>query len=54
MQGDPGKRVLKQEEFGEIRRYGPYFITDKDNIRYFAKLALAVAFRASEEEGQRT
>lgn len=54
MKGDPGKRFLKQDEFGEIFRYGPYLITDKEQVRYFAKLALAVALRASEEENEST
>lgn len=53
MQGDSGKRFVRQDEFVEIHRYGPYLITEKEDVRYFAKLALAVALRASEEEDER-
>ncbi|KAJ5562164.1 hypothetical protein N7461_000925 [Penicillium sp. DV-2018c] len=42
-----------QDEFVEIRRYGPYFIAEEEDVRYFAKLALAMALRASEEDGER-
>ncbi|KAJ5576458.1 hypothetical protein N7535_003384 [Penicillium sp. DV-2018c] len=51
MQGASGKRTVRQDEFVEIRRYGPYLIAEKEEVRYFAKLALAMALRASEEEG---
>ncbi|KAJ5581616.1 hypothetical protein N7535_000236 [Penicillium sp. DV-2018c] len=54
MQGAPGKRTVRQDEFVEIRRYGPYLIAKKEDVGYFAKLALAVALRASEEEDERT
>ncbi|KAJ5800605.1 uncharacterized protein N7518_002673 [Penicillium psychrosexuale] len=50
MQGDPGKRSLRVS----FRLYGPYLITEKTYVLYFARLALAVALRASEEEDART
>ncbi|KAF3394241.1 hypothetical protein F1880_005531 [Penicillium rolfsii] len=53
MQGDSGKKFVRQDEFVKIHRYGPYLITEKEHVRYFAKLALAVALRASEEEHER-
>ncbi|KAJ5576457.1 hypothetical protein N7535_003383 [Penicillium sp. DV-2018c] len=53
MQGPYGKRTVGQDEFVEIRGYGPYFIAEEEDVRYFAKLALAMALRASEEDGER-
>lgn len=50
MRGDTTKRLLKQEEVARIYRYGPYSIKKKERVQYFAKLALAVALRAKEED----
>lgn len=53
MTGDKQKPFVKQDEFLRIHKYGPYLIYQEKDTEYFAKLALTVALRASEEEGGR-
>lgn len=53
MTGDKQKAFVKQDEFLRIHKYGPYLIYQEKDTEYFAKLALTVALRASEEEGGR-
>ncbi|CAI7641125.1 unnamed protein product [Penicillium viridicatum] len=50
MKGDKQKPFVKQDEFLRIHKYGPYLIYQEKDMEYFAKLALAVVLRASEEE----
>jgi hypothetical protein len=53
MQGRERKHFVKHDEFLRLYKYGPYYIHLEKDMKYFAKLALAVALRASEEEAGR-
>lgn len=47
---DEKKTPVKKEELVRIEQYGPYQTHEKQDMEYFAKLVLALALRASEED----
>ncbi|KAJ9302659.1 hypothetical protein DTO271G3_33 [Paecilomyces variotii] len=44
------KDNLKKSEFLNVHRYGPWMIDERDDMDEFAKIALALALRASAED----
>lgn len=47
---DERKAPTRVDEFVKVQQFGPYWIQLREDMQYFAKLVLAVALRASQEE----
>ncbi|KAJ5550348.1 hypothetical protein N7461_005046 [Penicillium sp. DV-2018c] len=47
---DERKAPITKTEFVKVQQFGPYGIQSKEEMQYFAKLVLAVALRANQED----
>jgi hypothetical protein len=47
---DKDRKSLRENEFLKIYQYGRWLIDDREDVEGFARLVLAVALRASDED----